>query len=148
MANSGFDHGVGHPLLLLYDAKAPHCRQNKAFKSLGHYAESPKVADAVLKAQTPFFEGYAIIPPVSSTGPETHAKHLALSYAGDVLRVFPQISQSYLDDSLFPTLTEGMLWNVDTGTRSGTLFACNIAVFEVQEPRASIVRFRYLYPFA
>jgi hypothetical protein len=22
----GFDHGVGHPLLLLHDAKAPHCR--------------------------------------------------------------------------------------------------------------------------
>ena len=106
------------------------------------------MADAVLKAQTPFFEGYASIPPVRSTGPETHAQHLALSYAGDVLRVFPQISQSYLDDSVFPTLTEGMLWNVDPGTRAGTLVACNIAVCEVQEPRASIVRFRYLYPFA
>ncbi len=36
--NSGFDHGVGHPLLLLYDAKAPNCRKNKGFKGLGHYA--------------------------------------------------------------------------------------------------------------
>jgi hypothetical protein len=50
LAPVGFDHGVGHPLLLLYDAKAPHGRKNKAFKSLGHYAESPKVADAVIKA--------------------------------------------------------------------------------------------------
>jgi hypothetical protein len=31
---TGFDHGVGHPLLLLYDAKAPNCRKNKAFKGL------------------------------------------------------------------------------------------------------------------
>jgi hypothetical protein len=46
----GFDHGVGHPLLLLYDAKAPNCRKNKAFKGLGHYAEWPKVADAVIMA--------------------------------------------------------------------------------------------------
>jgi hypothetical protein len=46
----GFDHGVGHPLLLLYDAKAPHCGKNKAFKDVGHYAEWPKVADAVIKA--------------------------------------------------------------------------------------------------
>src|SRR5207249_7754667 len=37
----GFDHGVSHPLLLLYDAKAPNCRKNKAFKGLGHYSEWP-----------------------------------------------------------------------------------------------------------
>ena len=48
---SGFDHGVGHPLLLLYDAKAPNCRKNKVFKDLGHYSEWPKVADAVIKAE-------------------------------------------------------------------------------------------------
>ena len=46
----GFDHGVGHPLLLLCDAKAPNYRKNKAFKDLGHYSEWPKVADAVIKA--------------------------------------------------------------------------------------------------
>src|SRR5712691_13145432 len=47
----GFDHGVGHPpLLLLGDAKAPNCRKNKAFNDLGHYSEWPKVADAVIKA--------------------------------------------------------------------------------------------------
>src|SRR6266487_5197971 len=45
----GLDHGVSHLLLFLYDAKAPHCRKNKAFKGLGHYAEWPKVADAVIK---------------------------------------------------------------------------------------------------
>ena len=46
----GFDHGVGHPLLFLCDAKVPNCRKNKAFKDLGHYSEWPKVADAVIKA--------------------------------------------------------------------------------------------------
>jgi hypothetical protein len=46
----GFDHGVGHPLLLLCDAKAPNFRKNKAFKDLSHYAEWPKVADAVIEA--------------------------------------------------------------------------------------------------
>src|SRR5712691_37302 len=46
----GFDHGVGHPLLLLYNAKAPNCRKNKALNGLGHYSEWPKVADAVIKA--------------------------------------------------------------------------------------------------
>jgi hypothetical protein len=49
-SKTGFDHGVGHPLLLLGDAKAPNCRKNKAFNDLGHYAEWPKVADAVIKA--------------------------------------------------------------------------------------------------
>jgi hypothetical protein len=51
----GFDHGVGHPLLLLYDAKAPNCRKNKAFKGLGHYSEWPKVANAMIKASHPIF---------------------------------------------------------------------------------------------
>jgi hypothetical protein len=46
----GFDHGVGHPLLLLGDAKAPNCRKNKALKDLAHYAEWPKVADALIEA--------------------------------------------------------------------------------------------------
>ena len=50
----GFDHGVGHPLLLLYDAKAPNCQKNKAFKELGHYSEWPKVADAVIQAEHSF----------------------------------------------------------------------------------------------
>src|SRR5205807_4309483 len=35
----GFDHGVGHPLLHLCNAKAPNYGKNKAFKILGHYAE-------------------------------------------------------------------------------------------------------------
>src|SRR5205823_13966031 len=33
----GFDHRVGHSLLLLYDAKAPHSQKSKEFKGLGHY---------------------------------------------------------------------------------------------------------------
>src|SRR5262245_42061972 len=45
----GFDHGVGHPLLLLCDAKALNCRKNKEFKGLVHYAKWPKVPDAVIK---------------------------------------------------------------------------------------------------
>ena len=47
----GFDHGVGHPLLLLYDAKAPNYGKNNGFKDLGHYSEWPKVADAVIEAE-------------------------------------------------------------------------------------------------
>src|SRR5258706_12485071 len=33
---SGLDHGVGHSLLLLYDAKAPRCQKSKKFTDLGH----------------------------------------------------------------------------------------------------------------
>src|SRR5215471_2624068 len=33
----GLDHGVGHSLLLLYDAKAPRGQKSKEFKGLGHY---------------------------------------------------------------------------------------------------------------
>ena len=33
----GFDHRVGHSLLLLYDAKAPHSQKSKEFKGLGYY---------------------------------------------------------------------------------------------------------------
>jgi hypothetical protein len=33
----GFDHGVGHSFLLLYDAKAPHYQKSKEFKGLSHY---------------------------------------------------------------------------------------------------------------
>ncbi|SRR3989442_13195066 len=51
----GFDHGVGHPLLLLYDAKVPNCQKHKEFKDLGHYSEWPKVADAVIKARKCIF---------------------------------------------------------------------------------------------
>jgi hypothetical protein len=36
-ARRGFDHGVGHSLLLLYDAKAPHYQKSKEFKGLNHY---------------------------------------------------------------------------------------------------------------
>ena len=35
--NTGLDHRVGHSLLLLYDAKAPHSQNSKDFKGLGHY---------------------------------------------------------------------------------------------------------------
>ncbi len=45
-----FDHGVGHPLLLLCDTKAPNYRKKKAFEDLDYYSEWPKVADAVIKA--------------------------------------------------------------------------------------------------
>jgi hypothetical protein len=33
----GLDHGVGHPLLLLYDVKAPNDQKSKEFNDLGHY---------------------------------------------------------------------------------------------------------------
>src|SRR5712691_10881643 len=32
----GLDHGVGHSLLLLYDAKAPRGQKSKKFNDLGH----------------------------------------------------------------------------------------------------------------
>ena len=35
-SSMGFDHGVGHSLLLLYDAKAPHGQKRIEFKGLGH----------------------------------------------------------------------------------------------------------------
>jgi hypothetical protein len=47
---AGFDHGAGHPLLFLDDAKAPNCRKNNGFKDLGNYSEWPKVAGAVIQA--------------------------------------------------------------------------------------------------
>jgi hypothetical protein len=34
-ANVGFDHGVGHSLLLLYDAKTPRGQKIKEFNGLG-----------------------------------------------------------------------------------------------------------------
>ena len=34
-AQRGFDHGVGHPLLLLYDAKAPLGKNSNYFNGLG-----------------------------------------------------------------------------------------------------------------
>ena len=35
----GFDHGAGHPLLFLDDAKAPNCQKNNGFSDLGNYSE-------------------------------------------------------------------------------------------------------------
>jgi hypothetical protein len=32
-----FDHGVGHSLLLLYDAKALNCQKSKEFNGLGYH---------------------------------------------------------------------------------------------------------------
>ena len=46
----GFDHGAGHPLLFLDDAKAPNCQKNNGFSDLGNYSEWPKVAGAVIQA--------------------------------------------------------------------------------------------------
>jgi hypothetical protein len=46
----GFDHGAGHPLLFLDDAKAPNCQKNKGFKDVGNYSEWPKVGGAVIQA--------------------------------------------------------------------------------------------------
>src|SRR6266850_154295 len=35
--SAGFDHGAGHPLLLLYDAKAPIGKNSNYFNDLWHY---------------------------------------------------------------------------------------------------------------
>ena len=47
----GFDHGAGHPLLFLDDAKAPNCQKNNGFSDLGNYSEWPKVASEVIQAR-------------------------------------------------------------------------------------------------
>ena len=39
-AFSGLDHGVGHPLLLLYDVKAPNGQKSNEFNDLNHYPSS------------------------------------------------------------------------------------------------------------
>jgi hypothetical protein len=36
----GLDHGVGHPLLLLYDVKAPNGQKSNEFNDLNHYPSS------------------------------------------------------------------------------------------------------------
>jgi hypothetical protein len=40
----GFDHGVGHSLLLLYDAKTPHGQKIKEFKGLGHNPSNTSIS--------------------------------------------------------------------------------------------------------
>ena len=40
----GFDHGVGHPLLLLYDAKAPLGKNSNYFNGLGHDLSNPSIS--------------------------------------------------------------------------------------------------------
>ena len=35
--DAGFDHGVGHSLLLLYDAKVSNGQKSEDFKGLDHY---------------------------------------------------------------------------------------------------------------
>ena len=54
MSLTGFDHGAGHPLLFLDDAKAPNCQKNNGFSDLGNYSEWPKVAGAVIQASLPW----------------------------------------------------------------------------------------------
>jgi hypothetical protein len=49
-ASLGFDHGIGHPLLFLDDAKAPNYQKNNGFNGLGNYSEWPKVAGVVIQA--------------------------------------------------------------------------------------------------
>jgi len=40
VSDVGFDHGAGHSLLLLYDAKAPYSQKSKYFNGLVHYLSS------------------------------------------------------------------------------------------------------------
>ena len=39
----GFDHGVGHSLLLLYDAKAPLGKNSNYFNDLCHDLSNPSI---------------------------------------------------------------------------------------------------------
>jgi hypothetical protein len=40
----GFDHGVGHSLLLLYNAKTSHCENINYFNDLGHDPSSASIS--------------------------------------------------------------------------------------------------------
>ena len=40
----GLDHGVGHSLLLLYDAKAPRGQKSKKFNDLGHVTSNASIS--------------------------------------------------------------------------------------------------------
>ena len=40
----GFDHGVGHPLQLLYDAKAPSGKNSNYFNGLGNDLSNPSIS--------------------------------------------------------------------------------------------------------
>jgi hypothetical protein len=40
----GFDHGVGHSLLLLYDARVSNGQKSKEFKGLGHYPSNTSIS--------------------------------------------------------------------------------------------------------
>ena len=49
----GFDHGAGHSLLLLYDAKASHGLKSKEFKDLGHGLSNASIS--LFKIITTYF---------------------------------------------------------------------------------------------
>src|SRR2546427_5931920 len=70
---SGFDHGAGHPLLFLDDAKAPNCQKNNGFNGLGNYSEWPKVAGAVIQAllEPREFLSFRIPPALELAGDQT-----------------------------------------------------------------------------
>ena len=72
----GLDHGAGHPLLFLDDAKAPNCQKNNGFNDLGNHSAWPKVAGAVIQA------GSYMDPPALSRGSrvEQHASGQMQSY--------------------------------------------------------------------
>jgi len=40
----GLDHGVGHSLLLLYDAKVPRGQKSKEFNDLGHNPSNASIS--------------------------------------------------------------------------------------------------------
>jgi hypothetical protein len=52
----GLDHGVGHPLLLLYDVKVPNGQNSNEFKGLYHYP--PKSLGIV--SESLFFEEWEL----------------------------------------------------------------------------------------
>ena len=49
-ANNGLDHGVGHSLLLLDDAKAPRSKNSNYFNGLGY--SYPSISVSLLKIIT------------------------------------------------------------------------------------------------
>src|SRR5712691_8958139 len=62
-ADEGFDHGVGHSLLLLYDAKAPNCQKSKEFKGLGHYPSNIALSSFCTMVKVQHLYNYLIFHP-------------------------------------------------------------------------------------
>jgi len=106
----GFDHGAGHPLLLLCNAKASNYSKNKAFNDLAHYSEWPKVAGAVIKAKN---AGAQTQSQLLSTETEERATMAETTVKHKVLKAIEELPH----DATFEDVLERLyfLYKIDKG---------------------------------